>query len=174
MKTRRDALKALAVVSAAAPVLDGQHEHAGGAMPTAQPAKPVVFKAMVFNTAQIALIGLLADHIIPKSDTPGAADAGVPLIVDSVAANNAAFKKRWLVALAFFDKAKFRQMTAEEQVAFLTNIQDSEHFRLVKDSTIDAYYSTKEGLATELGWHGNTFLAEFKGCTHPEHHASQE
>jgi hypothetical protein len=26
-------------------------------------------------------------------------------------------------------------------------------------------------LKTELGWHGNTFLAEFPGCDHPEHHS---
>ena len=24
--------------------------------------------------------------------------------------------------------------------------------------------ATREGLATELGWHGNTYLAEFRGC----------
>jgi hypothetical protein len=34
---------------------------------------------------------------------------------------------------------------------------------------VDGYYSSKERQADELGWHGNTFLTEFKGCTHPEH-----
>ncbi len=117
----------------------------------------------------MALIALLADHIIPRSDTPGASDAGVPLIIDAAAARSPEYKKRWLDALSFFEKAKFRRLAPEGQVAFLTKSQDTEHFRLVKDSTIDAYYSTREGLVTELGWHGNTFLAEFKGCTHPEH-----
>ena len=42
-------------------------------------------------------------------------------------------------------------------------------FRLLKDLTIDGYYSSRAGLVEELGWHGNTFLSEFKGCTHPEH-----
>ena len=41
--------------------------------------------------------------------------------------------------------------------------------RLLKGATVDAYYSTREGLNTELGWNGNTFLTEFKGCTHKEH-----
>jgi hypothetical protein len=26
-------------------------------------------------------------------------------------------------------------------------------------------------MTQELGFEGRTFLAEFKGCTHPEHHA---
>ena len=171
MNTRRDALKALIVAPVAAPLLHGQHEHAETVMPAAAPAAPVAF-----NAAQLALIAVLVDHIIPRSDTPGASDSGVPLIVDSAAGSNPLYKKRWLDALAFFDRAKFRRMSSEEQVAFLTKSQDSAHFRLVKDSTIDAYYSTQEGLVTELGWHGNTFLTEFKGCTHPEHqlHANQE
>ncbi len=169
MKTRRDALKAMAVVSAVAPVLQGQHEHAESSAAAGPPAK-----AVVFNSSQIALIGVLVNHIIPKSDTPGALEAGVPLIVDSMAAGNSAFRKRWMAALGFFGKAKFERMTAEQQVEFLREMQDSVHFRLVKDSTIDAYYSTREGLVTELGWHGNTYLAQFKGCTHPEHHANTE
>jgi hypothetical protein len=161
MNTRRDALRALLV---AAPLLKGQHEHAGMAMPPSAPAKPAAF-----NESQLALIALLVDRIIPRSDSPGASDAGVPLIVDDAAAKNPDYKKRWLAALAFFDKKKFRRMTADDQVAFLTKSQDTEHFRLVKDSTIDAYYSTREGLVTELKWHGNTYLTEFTGCTHPEH-----
>jgi hypothetical protein len=42
-------------------------------------------------------------------------------------------------------------------------------FAMAKDMTIDAYYKTEAGLRTELGWHGNTYLPSFPGCTHPEH-----
>ena len=54
-------------------------------------------------------------------------------------------------------------------VELLTAREQDPFFRSVKDMTVDAYYTSKEGLADELGWHGNTFLPEFKGCTHPEH-----
>ena len=40
---------------------------------------------------------------------------------------------------------------------------------MIKAMTIDGYYSTREGLEQELGWHGNTYLTSFPGCTHPEH-----
>ena len=42
-------------------------------------------------------------------------------------------------------------------------------FKMLKDMTIDAYYSTRDGLERELGWKGLTPMHEFKGCTHPEH-----
>jgi Gluconate 2-dehydrogenase subunit 3 len=54
----------------------------------------------------------------------------------------------------------------------MSNAPDTDRgrfFRLIKDLTIDGYYSSRSGLVEELGWHGNTFLSEFKGCTHPEH-----
>jgi len=65
----------------------------------------------------------------------------------------------------------------EQQIALLTPLSldpDSplgRFFALVKDMTIDAYYKTEAGLKTELGWHGNTYLASFPGCDHPEHHS---
>ena len=42
-------------------------------------------------------------------------------------------------------------------------------FVLAKQLTVDGYYRSEAGLVTELGFEGRTFLAEFKGCTHPEH-----
>jgi hypothetical protein len=44
--------------------------------------------------------------------------------------------------------------------------EDGKAFTLLKDLTIDAYYRTKAGLMQELGWNANTYLPEFKGCTH--------
>ena len=35
--------------------------------------------------------------------------------------------------------------------------------------TITGYYTTQIGLQQELGDDGKLVLAEFKGCTHPEH-----
>ncbi len=48
------------------------------------------------------------------------------------------------------------------------------HFKLLKDMTVDYYYSTEAGLVTELGYKGNTYLSDFPGCTHPEHMKESE
>ena len=172
MNSRRDALKALIVAAAASQAKYAQQEHgAADLVQVNKAAKPVAFTA-----EELALTAVLVDLIIPRSDTPGASDAGVPFILDAVAAKNAAFKKQWLAGLQWLnDGRNFQSLPHEQQVAILTPASmerasaGGKFFKLAKDSTIDAYYSTRDGLMVELGWHGNTFLKEFKGCTHPEH-----
>ena len=172
MNSRRDALKALIVAAAASQAVYAQHEH--GAADLVQVKKTA--RPAAFGAEELALTAVLVDLIIPRSDTPGASDAGVPMILDAVAAKNAAFKKQWLAGLQWLNQGRnFRSLTQQQQVAILTPVSmetasaGGRFFKLAKNSTIDAYYSTREGLMTELGWHGNTFLKEFKGCTHPEH-----
>jgi hypothetical protein len=41
-------------------------------------------------------------------------------------------------------------------------------FRLFKNLTADGYYTSRVGLVDELGYKGNTALAEFPSCTVPE------
>jgi gluconate 2-dehydrogenase gamma chain len=41
-------------------------------------------------------------------------------------------------------------------------------FRLVKNLTADGYYTSRVGLLDELGYKGNTALAQFPSCTVPE------
>jgi gluconate 2-dehydrogenase gamma chain len=42
-------------------------------------------------------------------------------------------------------------------------------FRLIKNLTADGYYTSRPGLLEELGYQGNTALANFPSCTVPEH-----
>ncbi|MEP6538112.1 MAG: gluconate 2-dehydrogenase subunit 3 family protein [Bryobacteraceae bacterium] len=173
MNSRRDALKALIVAAAASHAAFAQHEHGS---PELVQIKKSTAKSVAFSAEELALTAVLVDLILPRSDTPGASDVGVPLILDAVAGKNAVFKKQWQAGLKWLNEGRnFRSLPQEEQVAVLTPVSrettsaGGKFFKLAKDSTIDAYYSTRDGLMTELGWHGNTFLKEFKGCTHPEH-----
>ena len=170
MKSRRDALKALAVTAAAPSLMaQSQHQHPAESLLQISAAQR---KPKFFTPGEIELLNTLTDIIIPRSDTPGAADAGVPLLLDLDAANKAALGERWRSELAF---AKDELKKYDSPLAMITAFSKEEDthgarlFRMLKDATIDIYYSTREGLVTELGWHGNTFLAEFKGCTHKEH-----
>ncbi|HXA50874.1 MAG TPA: gluconate 2-dehydrogenase subunit 3 family protein, partial [Candidatus Acidoferrum sp.] len=65
--------------------------------------------------------------------------------------------------------AAFPALTVTQQLELLNESAEDPFVRMIKGLTIDGYYSSKEGLSQELGWHGNTYLTEFKGCTHPEH-----
>ncbi|PYV04138.1 MAG: hypothetical protein DMG26_08230 [Acidobacteria bacterium] len=42
-------------------------------------------------------------------------------------------------------------------------------YRLVKEMTVEGFYSSRVGLVDVLEYKGRAFLSEFPGCTHPEH-----
>ena len=168
MATRRELLVTIAAAGTAANTAAAQdstaHQHpghdetAGGAPANAKPK--------VLNAAEFAALGELVEMILPRSETPGAKDAGAHLIIDSMLAGNRARATEFRKGLAPFVK-----MDNAKRLERLTALHQSKDafFTSLKDMTIDAYYSTREGLVAELGWSGYTALAEFKGCTHPEH-----
>jgi hypothetical protein len=145
VNTRRDLLRT--IVAATALPAAAQHEHPDTTAPAAYTVK-------VLSPDEMKKVAQLVDLIIPRTDTPGAVDAHVPEFIDRKLSLDPVLKERFLAGLGAFDGP------LNEQNPFC---------KLLKDLTIDGYYTSKEGLTQELGWHGNTFLTEFKGCTHPEH-----
>ncbi len=193
--SRRDALKGIAIGLGSAgslPILQndvlaqtGQSHEGHG-----QAAKSVEKKpgpAKFFSVAQMALIGTISDLIIPTDESsPGAVAAEVPAFIDlMINESPAETKKLWTDGLAAIDKISqdkhqlaFTKATAEQQTAMLTEISKNEmkpqtleerFFKAIKNMTIDGYYTSKIGIHQELKYKGNTYLKEFKGCTHPEH-----
>jgi hypothetical protein len=80
-----------------------------------------------FNPAQGNLIGAVADIVIPRTDTPGAVDAGVPAFIDSmfkdVYTKNE--QQRYLTALAAFDRAggkPFLQLDESQRKALVNKL----------------------------------------------------
>ena len=174
MKDRRSVLKATAGLVAAVPFLEAQDNSQHGFL---QIEKPPLKRARFFNQQEMTLLEQLVEQIIPRSDTPGAADANVHYFVDFQAHTNAKLGAQIKKDLAWVKKHGFGKGDAAKQVALLTEWSKANGtepyrvFKQLKDLTIDGYYGTKEGLTQELGWNANTFLREFKGCTHPEHGA---
>jgi len=172
--TRRSLLQASAALAVAAPVIQAQG-HAEHGLTQIEKAAPKV--ARFFNKQEMALLAQLVEQIIPRSDTPGAADANVHYFVDFQAHTNPKLGAQLKKDLAWVRKQGFAKADAAGQVALLTGWSQAKGtapyrvFKQIKDLTIDGYYGSKEGLTQELGWNANTFLREFKGCTHPEHGA---
>lgn len=149
----------------------------------------IAASAAIAQTKQLTpdeakLVAALVDLIIPRTDTPGAVDAGVPQLIDSRLAANAGLAERFRQGLKSLDDeaarvagTSFLKLSAASQIEFLTPVSQDPStpsgafFKLIKGLTVDCYYTSKVGLTQELGWHGNTFLSEFEGCTHPEHQA---
>jgi hypothetical protein len=143
VSTRRELLLSIA---AAVPTA-AQHEHPDTSVPAA-------YTTRVFSPDEMKRVATLVDLIIPRTDTPGASDAHVPEFIDRKLSLDPTLKERFLSGLRAFDGV----------------LKDGDPFsKLLKDLTVDGYYTSKEGLTQELGWHGNTFLTEFKGCVHADH-----
>jgi hypothetical protein len=112
------------------------------------------YQLKVFSPEERNRVAALVDLIIPRTDTPGASDAHVPEFIDRKLLLDPALKERFMAGLRSFD----RVLTEEDPFC-----------KLLKGLTVEGYYTSREGLTQELGWHGNTFLTEFEGCTHAEH-----
>ena len=152
--TRREALVAIATGLTAGP-LAGQEAH-----------EPHSFTQEDFD-----LLGTLVDMIIPESDTPGARGAGVHVMLDEDLGRNASAMQVLRDGMAALRDAGFPEMSATQRTEVLIRYSESsgaekDFFETLKGLTIDAYYSTEVGLVQELGYQGNTYLAEFPGCTH--------
>src|SRR5690242_5551813 len=101
MSTRREMLKTAAAAALTGPAARGQHRHDGDSL--TQISKP--YSPKVFKPDQMEWVAKLVDLIIPRSDTPGAADAGVPVYIDRALARNTRLKTRFLNGMAQLDAA---------------------------------------------------------------------
>ena len=159
------------------PRASGHHEH-DDANHTYNPERKPAF----FDTHDYLTITRLADLIIPRTDTPGAAEAGVPWRIDQALGRRKELQSLYRDGLASLNSAAreqgqpdFLHLAEPSQVALLQRLCDTpdtpggQFFQSVKALTIEWYYNSREGLVDELGFKGNTYRTEFTGCTHPEH-----
>ena len=144
-----------------------------------------------FKPEQFATVKLLAEMILPTDDEPGANEAKVGDYIDFVVFSAREFEpsmqREWIEGLTFLDKESqkqfgkpFRSSAETDRVKLLTEmslpeIDSTAHhegysfFRLAKDMTIEGFYTSKVGLIDVLNYQGMNYMAEFPGCTHPEH-----
>jgi hypothetical protein len=192
---RRDALRTIAAgglgVAASAGWVEGltafARERAAHAHTTlAADLQAAAWTPKALNGHQLATVATLAELIIPQTDTPGAKGALVDRFIDSVLQDaQPAERSRFLNGLTWLDARStalfgkdFVSATATEQVDLLTKLSAErpseeragvDFFNAIKSMTITGYYTSEIGLSQELGDDGRLMLAEFTGCTHPEH-----
>ncbi len=132
------------------------------------------YDPIFFKPADYAVVSRLTDLILPRTDTPGALDAHVPYRIDHEVASSPDLQARFQKGLALLP-ADFISLSEPQQTAFLAwmstqpDSKEGEFFETMKSLTVNWYYRSEEGLVQELGFHGDTFRADFPGCTHPEH-----
>ncbi len=118
----------------------------------------------------LALTGILADHILPATDTPGALAVGAHRTISHMllACGTEAQQQAFVAGLARFEAQvqaetdkRFSALPASRQVALLQAIdvgkapfaaQDQQFFRQLKSYTLFAYYTSEAGSTRELAY----------------------
>src|SRR5271154_4320045 len=176
MTSRREALKIIGAVGVtcafpfSANELYGQHVHPAGeeGLPQMKPDAPSAPR--FFTPAELLVISRLTDLIIPPTETPGGAAAGVPQYIDLVVNEDPKLQGIFHQGLPRLDKisesrfatSAFLQLSEAQQIEILTALSqaaekkeghgdDAAFFNAIKSLTADGYYTSRIGLVQELG-----------------------
>ena len=183
---RRSLLKALAAAPVAAFAIteaeaQQAHHQAQKALQTAQ-STGSTYKPKFFTQHEYATVKVLSDMIIPRDErSGGAVDAGVPEFMDFTMIDQPARQTAIRGGLQWLDSESHRRFDktflAASEVERRQILDDiSGHgapqpwithgvafFRNFRDLTASGFWTSKIGMA-DLGYIGNTFVADWQGC----------
>jgi gluconate 2-dehydrogenase gamma chain len=179
--------------SASAAIMPNDAATMGGMNHTPPPAdeSKTPFIPRFFKPEEYQAVELLTEMIIPTDDKPGAKEAQVARYIDFVVFSAAEFQPslqaEWTSGLAWLDAASkekygrvFAQLPTADREQLLTEMSEPERhpntnppgfefYNLIKAMTVEGFYTSRVGLIDVLEYKGLDYLAEFPGCTHPEH-----
>jgi hypothetical protein len=129
-----------------------------------------------FSEEDIRLLDQVMEMIIPADEhSPGAHVAQTNLFADlMVATSDQAVKKQWQDGIRLMrDEANRSSLSAALQLAAANEenpTSDLERFFvLLKQMTVNGYYTSATGIHQDMEYVGNAYLGAFPACTHPEH-----
>ena len=157
------------------------HAHAQAAREAAR-TSGTAFKPQFFTEHEYQTVRILSDQIIPKDERSGGAiDAGVPEFMDFILIDQPSRQVAMRGGLAWLDRESqqrfdktFVACSADERAAVLDDISGYgpaegalshgvAFFRSFRDLTASGFWTSKMGIE-DLGYMGNTFVPEWKGC----------
>ncbi len=177
---RREALRKTALLMGAAVSASAM----AGILNGCKSAPDLNYKPVFFTEEQARLVSELAEIILPKTDTPGAKEVGVPNFIDKML--NECYKKedqeRFLTGLTAFDEEakktfgdSFIYCKPEDQLAIVKKaneaaVKDKKEnpkekrpfFYMAKELTMLGYFSTETGATKVLQY--EAVPGAYKGC----------
>jgi len=174
---RREALKSVAFLLGGAVSVPVMNAVLRGSPPSPR------YIPQTLNPDQFKTVTVIADLIIPTTDTPGAKEAGVGQFIDLILTEwyPAADRNRFLAGLAELETQfqqrygkNFLQATAPEQTDLLTDldleaigarkarVQDVPFLGMMKELTLVGYYTSEIGATDELQFQPAT--DKYEGC----------
>jgi gluconate 2-dehydrogenase gamma chain len=177
---RREALRKTALLMGAAVSATA----IAGLMNGCKATPDLNYKPVFFNEDQARLVSELSGVIMPKTDTPGAKEVGVPNFIDKMLGE--CYKKedqdRFLTGLTAFDEEtkkaygdSFIYCKPEDQLAFVkkyneTSVKESKEnpknpkpfFLMAKELTLLGYFNSEPGVTQVLQY--EAVPGAYKGC----------
>ncbi len=185
--TRRSVLKLLsaAPVAAAFALTDAEAQQAHHQVQAARQAArktATAFKPKFFTAHEYQTVRVLCDLIIPKDERSGSAtDAGVPEFMDFIMIDQTNRQVAMRGGLAWLDlecQRRFDKTFVAATDAQRREVMDDistygdpkpgmthgqTFFRSFRDLTATGFWTSKMGIE-DLGYMGNTFVADWNGC----------
>ena len=136
-----------------------------------------IAQARYLTPAQLATAGAIADRIIPRTDTPGAVDVGVPAFIDLLYGEFMTEAERQLLTRGLSDVeaaatsaygGSFASLTAGRQDLRLREIARAEEgrepgfFVLIRSATVLGYFTSEEVGRHVL--HYDPIPGRYEGC----------
>ena len=161
------------------------HDHGAHSNAPPDTHEWAAYKPVFFSAGEFHALDLFTATLIPTDETPGAREAYVAQFIDFVVNAAAEYapdvQQHWRAAMAYLHAQEFSPLDENQRIAFMERISEPErdpskphpgfeHYKLIKDMTVHAFYTSRAGLVDELQYQGLAYLTKFPGCDHPEHH----
>ncbi len=148
----------------------------GAAMSHMQAVPTVPHTLQFFSDEESVLLDQLMEMIIPADDhSPGAHEAQTNLFADlMVATSDNAVKKQWQDGIRLMREQANRSSLPDALHQAAANEENpttdlERFFILLKQMTVNGYYTSEIGIHKDMEYVGNAYLGAFPECTHPEH-----
>ena len=120
------------------------------------------------TSEEMTLLSTVADHILPRTETPGAVDAGVPGVIDALLADwaDAPYREKWRTGLEdlahqlqgdageqfhrISDDLRAKKLGALDANAYEAPADEVAFYPELKYTVCTAYYMSKPGATEEL------------------------
>lgn len=132
--------------------------------------------AQFFSPEELQLLDQAMEAILPADDhSPGAHEAQTALFADLIVSTSPEdVKQDWRTGLRLLRTELGQSSLADWLDKAAANERNPRSvldlfFVKLKQMTVEGYYTSRIGIHQEMQYQGNSYLKEFKGCTHEEH-----